>query len=221
MWSVATEFQIYILFALLLLPAWRRFGSIGAVGLAWGLGVCPLIVSPHWNLSWTFPWMVGVFAFGMAGAQWVGERRPARWAAPLGLACVGIFGVLYAVMGIEGISSSQWFMGVDLLVGMGATALIIWCAQQTSQRSPLVRLLESPPLLYLGTISYSIYLLHVPIMEKLSGVNSLTERLHLPVLLRILIWFVFILACILAFASLSYRYIEQPFLKRRSAQRAL
>ncbi len=129
LWSVATEFQIYILFVLILLPTWKHFGSAGAIGLAWAMGISPLLLSPHWNLQWTFPF------------------------------------------------------------------------------------LESRPLLFLGTISYSIYLLHVPIMEKLSSVNNITEHLHLPISLRILLWFGFSLTCIVLFASFFYRYVEAPFLK--------
>ena len=216
LWSVAAEVQIYVLFAFLLLPIWKRFGNIGAVLVAWVLGTCPLIISPHWNLQWTAPWMAGAFAFGMAGAQWVVEQRSTRWAAPLGLACLGLFCVVRFLPGAEGASASVWFLVCeDLLAGVGATALIVWCAQRQSGQSWLVRLLESRPLLHLGLISYSIYLLHVPIMQKFSGLNDILARLPLPIALRILIWFAFILAGVILAATAFYSWIEAPFLRRR------
>jgi len=87
MWSVATEWQIYVLFAFLLLPIWRRTGNIAVIGLAFSLGMLPHLLHPHgYNLDWAYPWFAGLFAFGMVGAvissgkekwaQVVKERMP-------------------------------------------------------------------------------------------------------------------------------------------------
>ena len=44
MWSVATEWQIYFLFPLVLLPVWKRFGAAAAVGAGFLIGLVPLFL---------------------------------------------------------------------------------------------------------------------------------------------------------------------------------
>jgi len=69
-WSVAAEWDIYAIFALVLLPVWRRFGRISAVLLAFVLGFAPLcLLAPTANFAWTSPWFIGLFALGMATAD--------------------------------------------------------------------------------------------------------------------------------------------------------
>ena len=46
MWSVATEWQIYFVFALFLLPLWRRFGNALTMLAAFGLGLAPHFLLP-------------------------------------------------------------------------------------------------------------------------------------------------------------------------------
>ncbi len=69
MWSVSIEWQIYFLFPLLLLPLWRRFGSLAAIAAGLLVGVVPYLVLPKGqNFEWACPWYTGLFAMGMAGA---------------------------------------------------------------------------------------------------------------------------------------------------------
>src|SRR5215218_948233 len=91
-WSVATEWQIYFLFPLLLLPLWRRFGSACAVAAAAVVGLLPHFLLPESrNLDWACPWFLGLFAMGMAVADAFarGKERPGhpgRWLIGLGCA---------------------------------------------------------------------------------------------------------------------------------------
>ncbi len=183
-WSVATECQIYFLFALLLLPVWRRFGSLAAVGVGLALGIAPLLLLPRdHNFVWASPEYLGLFAFGMAGATLsFSERQPyqrLRAGLPCGLIAALLFGVFIALamFGARNFVSSgrlelpqPWV--ADVLVGLATAFLICYCAQASlliaHKRQPLVlRLLESGWATRLGAFSYSIYLISLPIEDKM------------------------------------------------------
>src|ERR1041384_5313971 len=55
LWSVASEWQIYFFFPLLLLPSWRRFGMVGALLGAAAVGYAPLVFAAgpaHVAIPW-------------------------------------------------------------------------------------------------------------------------------------------------------------------------
>ena len=67
MWSVATEWQIYFLFPLILLPAWRRLGRLPVVVIGFVVGLLPALLL-RTDLIFACPWYLGLFAMGMVGA---------------------------------------------------------------------------------------------------------------------------------------------------------
>jgi peptidoglycan/LPS O-acetylase OafA/YrhL len=71
-------------------------------------------------------------------------------------------------------------------------------------RGLMRRMLEWPPLRYLGLISYSAYLWHLKILSDVSG-------LHLPPQLGLLVFF----AVVIAVSSVSYFLIEKPLSRMR------
>ena len=88
-WSVATEWQIYFLFPLLLLPLHRRFGAVATLLGATVIGLLPVYLFPGHEMG--CPWFLALFALGMQAAAnypglpsappWRGirrTRRPAR-----------------------------------------------------------------------------------------------------------------------------------------------
>ncbi len=86
LWSVAVEWQIYFVFALLLLPVWRRTSNAIFLTFAFVLGLLPIYLMPiHWNLECSCSWYIGLFALGMVAA--IGSvrlnsqsaARHARW----------------------------------------------------------------------------------------------------------------------------------------------
>jgi peptidoglycan/LPS O-acetylase OafA/YrhL len=177
LWSVATEWQIYLLFPVLL-ALWRRHGiaSALAAGFAIGNGVAALsgwLDQPA--LGKLCPWYAGLFALGMAGAVRVqgesapgpgrgrGSGRSCLLAAALGVIALFLAGLAAR----HGVDATTMF--VDLLVGVSATCLIVRRARRpardvvTSGRG-LLRLLESRPTLVLGSFSYSLYLIHFPLL---------------------------------------------------------
>lgn len=92
------------------------------------------------------------------------------------------------------------FPGINALIPCVGAALVLWSG--TGAETPVKRLLSLRPVVFLGLISYSLYLWHWPILSfaRYYAVRELTvaERLAL-------------LALSLVLAALSWRYIERPF----------
>ncbi len=74
--------------------------------------------------------------------------------------------------------------------------------------SAFARTLSVPPLVFLGRISYALYLWHIPIYVVF-GLSTLPELLD-----------VLALALSLACATASYYFVERPFLRRKRRPRA-
>ena len=168
LWTVALEWQLYFVFPLVLLPLWRRAGLIPTLFFACLIGLSPLVLSPHYNLGWTCPWFVGLFAMGMSAAvltESKAERLQQRVSGtPWGLLC--LLGLMVTLL-CRWPSNIGWWLK-DLLVGAAAAALILHCVRSlrspsSGKRDLLVRLFESPSAVRLGMFSYSLYLIHEPI----------------------------------------------------------
>lgn len=189
MWSVATEWQIYFLFPLLLLPVWRRFGMLAAVIAAFAIGLMPhYLVHDSVNdeyryLDWAVPWHLGLFALGMAGAVIGFSQKPSaiwwREKLPWHLLCLGLIAGLITQR-THWQNDRAWI--VDALVGAVAACLLVYCTQflttaKNRQRPLILQLLDSHWAVALGSFSYSLYLVHGPMM----GIAQLFVN-YLPVL---------------------------------------
>jgi peptidoglycan/LPS O-acetylase OafA/YrhL len=191
MWSVATEWQIYFVFPLLLLPAWRRMGNVGSISIALALGVGFFLVTGKGHA--TAPWLLALFAFGMAAATCEAQNRETSATDNLkkrkrfGWMAVILFGSFMlitalcqmgklrflTVEGIAGLWPYNW--AFDLWAGAGAACLLVYCRAAGKTRSHgLVQFLSWRWLVRAGTISYSLYLIHDPLQAvgKI-GLNAL------------------------------------------------
>ena len=77
---------------------------------------------------------------------------------------------------------------------------------RTLWNSPRLAILRDARLVYLGQISYGLYLYHIPVYESLDGLcprYGLTNGIHIDALK---------LALTLALASASWRWFEKPIL---------
>ena len=119
-----------------------------------------------------------------------------RLVAPLALA--GIFGIIHFVTWY-----SPWMGWVGYILVAGAAVLVVMDLV-VGGHSWLARVLAWQPLVFIGKISYGIYLLHLPvyyIIEKLMPTAALPVRLGIK------------LAISLSLATASYYLIEQRFLR--------
>lgn len=233
MWSVSVEWQIYFLFPLLLLPLWRRFGLAVPVLVGLLIGIIPLMALPkEHNFSWASPWYVGLFAMGMAGSAISFSSDPRTQqlyqTLPWGKMAAFTYGLFFLVAvpldfyplhGQSAVLCSA--VGRDILVGVGTMCLIVFCTRSahsaslnSAGRLPLaLRLLEAPWAIRLGAFSYSLYLVHVPVVLKLGQWSSA----HFSPVKA----FAIDLACvplILAAAYLFHLAFERRFMSERRAR---
>ena len=164
-WSIAVEAQLYVVFPLMLLLL--RRGSTAVMLSCVGTVVALIgILAPSRpavaELLRLTPQFAVLFAMGaaaagvLAAADWR-MRVPWAWLA----AIVAAPTVLLIVR--EG---SVWtvahFFWVDILLGT-AVALLL-AAAGNGRPAPLLRVLNTRPLRSLGSFSYSLYLIHAPIV---------------------------------------------------------
>ena len=244
LWSVATEWQIYFVFPLLLLPVWRRFGNVAAVVAGFGAGLLPLLVT-HYDLSTACFWYIGLFALGMMGAVLCANRsRPNAGSLSsssypscrklLSLTLLLLLGYFAAlkILPVHSLINAgyyRFYLGEtvkDGLVGGLVLCLILYCVHGVNQRqenapTPYILLvLESSVARTLGLFSYSLYLTHCIILQE---ADIVTDALHLsPVGALAFRTFVGLPAA-LAFAFAFHKLIEKPFMTRfqKKSEKAL
>ncbi len=217
MWSVATEWQIYFLFPILLLPVWKRFGNIAAIAVGLTIGLIPFYFLPgRINLSWASPWFPGLFAMGMAAAALTlgYESTEPHWRKIWTSAYTPIILFIMAlVLQKRHIPIPVW--AADALTGAMCASFICWCAKFTApsiisgQRPFIVRMLESVWALRLGSISYSLYLTHSLV---LSGLLSVIQSKYSSPDKIILCELLVSLPILLLFAAGFHYLFERPFL---------
>jgi len=226
-WSLAVEEQFYLLWPLLLVAValvlrHRRRGRRmpGRAVMAAGLGLVAVpsfVCSVVWTASSpsvaffvtpTRLWEMAVGAgVSLGAALWVRLPRGAA-AATMG---AGLVAVVVAALVLDG--SAPWPGSSALLPVLGTAAVIVGGARAGG--SPVGRALASRPSVWVGGLSYSLYLWHWPLLVAAQARwGELRVRQAVGVL-----------AVSVVLAWLSHRYVENPvrFSERlsRSPRRAL
>lgn len=184
-WTITYEVWFYVL-AMLLFKARH-----------WWLAALPALA-----FAVAFP-LTAYFAAGMILA--VSERRIRSVKVPLVLE-LAVAGALCFVLSL-GKLSYTW--GADWRVPAAFILTIALFAVLLTERSALALALRSRPLLWVGTISYSLYLSHpYPYFVLKKVIGSAPAPLFL----------ISVSAASLAFAYLIYKTIEQPLYKRMTGR---
>jgi len=199
-WSLAVEEQFYILFPLFLMLSWRwgRLAIMAIMALAfivslwlaqWGAYNMPhanfyLLPTRAWEL------LIGAFT---AFYLFKREIQTSLWLSNL-MSAIGLLAILYAVFFFN---KDTPFPSVYALVPTVGTALIILFAQP---RTFVYSLLSVKILVWVGLISYSLYLWHQPIFvfARYSLLDFSTPHIVVA-----------IMATVIA-ALISYFLVEQP-----------
>lgn len=205
MWSLGVEEQFYVLFPLLLLLLARKTREWTLISIA-GLCICSLIINalalkfnaylPAFYLLPTRAWELG------AGAL-IALLPPKVISAPRTMAVYGYTGAVLIAFCIA-TGSTGWrlnypFVPESLLVVIG-TSLVIYSGSR--EKYLVNRLLSWSGLVFVGLISYSLYLWHWPII--VFSRYYLVRDLTMPEMAAAV-------ALSTALAILSWRYIERPF----------
>ena len=174
MWSVATEWQIYFLFPILLI-IWRRFSLIPAVATAFIVGFAPHLLTQNGFLdAGPVPSFLALFALGMAAADIGFSQKADRisWQTQIPWKWLTI--IAYVSSFILRLKDDWKYLLVsDVLTGVGTACLIIYCSyvlikSNRTHYPPILQLLKSRWAVLLGTFSYSLYLVHHPILHLLN-----------------------------------------------------
>lgn len=164
-WSIGVEAELYLLFPLLLFVR-RRSNAALLVACATlpvvVLGLLAPGANPVEGANQLAPHLAPVFVAGVAGAGIVVasdrvRRLPWGWFAALAAVPVA---VLVIVRGL--VWTVDHYFWVDLAVVPAMTMLLASVA--TGRPAVLVRLLTARPVQSLGGFSYSLYLIHLPIV---------------------------------------------------------
>ncbi|HKN94654.1 MAG TPA: acyltransferase [Thermoleophilaceae bacterium] len=215
-WSMAVEAQLYLFFPLLILMV-RRLGGIAMVAAVMCVVVPLGVLGPHLAKVDTFliqsaPDLAALFAIGILAAGIVGASRrrielPWAWlalfAAAPPLALIALRGSVWTL------DHLYW---VDLTLGPAIACLL--AALATGHARPLMRLLDSRPLRKLGLSSYSLYLIHGPIVGIVYA-RIVAPRFHHGAL-AFLVTVALVVPFTIAFARLFAAAFETPFLRRRT-----
>jgi peptidoglycan/LPS O-acetylase OafA/YrhL len=209
MWSVATEWQIYFFFPLLLL-IWRKSNLAMAVLTSVIIG----IVACFFKLSLLHPWFLGLFGIGMGGAiiafsneaLFVHIREVVNWKlfSRLSATGVAVFLLLTTRFPVPDLIS-------ETVVGAGICVVIIYYTlieKKGQTASPALRFLKSPQVVMLGVFSYSIYLIHSPFVA-LFNLLTLHNAFSYPV--RLLYMLFIALPSAIGLAYIFHILVERRF----------
>ena len=172
-WSMAVEVKLLLLFPLLL---WchQRYGNItlllcaSAIALLWSI---PGWLYPSLPMEHIAAWYVLPFCCGIVAAQAITTRfKPRWWLISSGLAIVILFERFHWTPEAAFSNYSEGLCWTDLAIGVFTASLLLWLVQwDAGGVLPLyVRWLQWEPLLWVGSWSYSLYLLHHPLSLHLA-----------------------------------------------------
>jgi peptidoglycan/LPS O-acetylase OafA/YrhL len=214
-WSLAVEEHFYLLFPLLYLAMQKmRLSRRGQAMLLWGLCAavlvwrCILVIATHASSARVFfgtDTRIDAILFGCALAVWRNPALDGAYPAPNLLRYILLPASLIVVIACA-YSRGTVFTdtGCFSLEGIGLTFLFIGAMEL--HRAPLFRVLNFRPVMILGVLSYSLYLVHEVVLRAIrtqwtSIAGSAVAALFLSVLA----------------AAVLYLAIERPCARLRRA----
>jgi len=219
LWSLATEEQFYVLWPIALVVALRAGASRRALGM--GLVGAIAVLAGHrlemalrgvpqqrmyFGPDGSFDLLlVGCLAGVVLTSADAATRE--RLARILRIVWIPAAGVCAALLLRSHIWDRSVYEGLLLVFGIAVACLLLTVV--LDERSLPARVLGFGPLVYLGKISYGVYLWHQIVLA--GGLIPFSIGFYVRGGIGI--------ALSLAIASVSYRFVERPFLQRKRRDR--
>jgi peptidoglycan/LPS O-acetylase OafA/YrhL len=214
LWTLSVEEQFYLLWPLAFAAGMTLLGRTKMIlGVVAGALLSTLLMALLYHAgsdpvrafygtdTRAAPLLVGVFLAYVWNPSSLGTTA-GRW-APVALDVVGAFALLMVILNFTGVhdfDSGLYNNGGFLLLAVWTGLLVAVLAHPAARLGPL---LATPPMLWVGLRSYSIYLWHWPVV-------TLT-RAHQDVPIGGPILTILQFAVVAVIADLSFRYVEEPF----------
>jgi peptidoglycan/LPS O-acetylase OafA/YrhL len=217
LWSLSVEEWFYVIWAPLVLTTSRTLTGIAIGAIAATAFLLRWLGFHDYSWYFRFACRLDTLAVGAALALWysrrgeVSERMRRSGDAIVSAAAVAAALLLVAllawirpVLGRE-IRWSPLFAAFGTpLIGVATAGVIAWILRHQSSPHPLCRVLRSRPMVFVGTVSYTVYLVHVPLYYfaqwLVPGSDWLNSGLAIVLSLTV--------------AAASWKYVESPLLSR-------
>ncbi|MGB7243702.1 MAG: acyltransferase family protein [Sulfitobacter sp.] len=201
MWSLAIEEQFYLIFPLFCLGVYKIWprGLLAAFAISCGASFVLGVMASGWKPEAAFyllPTRAWEFLIGAVLALSLTPKGRILWlAGPVGLALI----VAALVLHTPATQVPGWYA---LLPALAAVLIIIGGGDA---RAPVTRALCWGPMVWLGQISYPLYLVHWPV---LIGLKNILADFDLP-------WRIFGLLLSIALGFAIHVLVERPVKSRR------
>lgn len=201
-WSIGTEWQLYFALPLIILPIWKRFGRLATLGAILAISTGVAVFLPTWSSG--HMWFLALFTMGALAAHTiVRRRRPRHLGAALSVS------VLAAVLLVTALGTPLWVN--ELAVGAAIALFLCWMATRSSDERPTLahKVLESKLAVWLGLWSFSLYLIHSPILGLM---NLLLLDVEMSTLARFAIQVILVVPLAGAISYIFHLFVERRFI---------
>ena len=214
-WSLGVEEQFYLIWPVLLYLAWSILAARGRVITVLSMIVflsfsgCVLMTESDPQAAFFLPltraWELALGGILAVASPVLSRKRKLGRAAA---AVSGVLGIALVLGSMRMISNTLSFPGSNALFPVLGSVLLIGAG--TIGHNPVSWILSTSPFVWIGKISYSLYLWHWPLLAFFHHYTSGAEREPLESLLLVLLSIVL--------AVFSWRFVEQPLRNSRSSQ---
>ena len=217
-WSLSIEGQFYLFFPVLFIFLKKKFiFTIVSVGLVASF----LLAQMGGNLSYNFPYLDSELSFFSPMSFSFYQTSARIWEILIGsilafkikdlkrlsknnnFSLWGVFLLIISIIIFPGMGD-MGHPGIYTLVPIIGTILIL---ADNNQKTAIYKILANKYFVFIGLISYSLYLIHYPIISfyKIFHINSIT---YLDKIL--------ITALSIILSILSWKYLEKPFRNKKN-----
>lgn len=211
-WSLAVEEQYYFIWPITLLlmlrqglSAKRLMLSLLFASVLSFLVATWMAIRPEWS-DWSYfslPTRAGELLVGSILAIYMYHSESVETSSTRRFSqSAGSMAAFLLVVSLWGISEYSLFPGVTAVLPCAAAALVIY-----ARDSWFNRLLALRPMVFIGLLSYSLYLWHWPVLAFMRYLTPYQQSQPE------LVFYTIALVCSFSLAYISWRWVEQPFRK--------